>query len=97
MAKHIAQRAGHIVQRTGVIAAMGAALIAAAPTALAESDSWDWGYEHAGDMDDLLQDGFSPASICRSTAALAINYGGEEWLDKGGTFIVLPYLPSLPG
>ena len=74
--------ANHWTLQAGVLAALGAVLLAVAPTALAESDSWEWGYDHAGDMVDLLQDGWSPESVCRSTAGAAIRWGGEEWLDK---------------
>lgn len=74
--------ANSIARGVGVVAATGAILISAAPTAMAESDSWEWGYDHAGDLAELLGSGYSPPSICRSTAGLAITYGGEEWLDK---------------
>lgn len=43
----------------------GVQLLVVVATTAAESDSWEWGYDHAGDIAWLLEDGWSPESVYR--------------------------------
>lgn len=38
------------------------------------SESWKWGYDHAGDAAQFLQNGTSPESACRGTAGLYMRF-----------------------